>query len=122
MLRLFVVIWVLMIEKTKCTTVPFVKMSPAELENPGANLEGTAATLYRAVTARANYLSQDWSDVRYAVKELSRSMSQPTEGDMVRLKRLGKYLRAHPRLVQNMSKQPQIQYIDVWVDIDFTGC
>ena len=36
--------------------------------------------MYRAVTARALYLSQDRSDIQYAVKELSRNMSAPNRG------------------------------------------
>ena len=78
--------------------------------------------MYRAVVARANYLSQDRSDIRYAVKELSRSMSKPTESDMSRLKRLGKYLAGQPRLVQSFKHQPCTAYLDVWVDTDFAGC
>ena len=42
--------------------------------------------------ARANYLSQDRSDIRFAVKELSRRMSQPTVADRWALNRLARYL------------------------------
>ena len=85
-------------------------------------LVGPAATLYRAVVARANYLSQDRSDIRYAVKELCRHMSKPTEKDMEKLKKLGRYLAGAPRLVQNMRAQAHIKFLDVWVDTDFAGC
>ena len=77
--------------------------------------------MYRAVIARANYLSQDRSDIRYAVKELSRSMSQPTVRDWERLKRLGRYLAGQPRLVSRYAEQDHTKYIDVWVDTDFAG-
>ena len=50
------------------------------------------ATLYRAITTRGIYLSQDRSDIQYAVKETSRSMSSPRKSDWERLKRIGRYL------------------------------
>ena len=55
--------------------------------------------MYRALVARANYLSQDRSDIQYAVKELSRGMSQPTLGDWQGLKRLGRYLVNKERVI-----------------------
>ena len=55
-------------------------------------LDTKDATTYRALVARGNYLSQDRSDIQFAVKELCRSMSNPTEGDWTALKRLGRYL------------------------------
>ena len=92
----------------------------AAQESP--ELQPREATMYRAVIARANYLSQDRSDIRYAVKELSRSMSKPTERDWERLKRLGRYLAGQPRLVSRYEEQDHTKYIDVWVDTDFAGC
>ena len=53
------------------------------------NLSDQMATIYRAVTARGIYLSQDRSDIQQAVKELSRSMAMPIQSDWERLKRLG---------------------------------
>ena len=43
-------------------------------------LPADLASLYRAITARANYIAQDRSDIQYAVKELCRRMSAPTAG------------------------------------------
>jgi hypothetical protein len=108
-------------DKVKNTPFPHEKISAEEVRNPTAELSPEYATMYRAMTARANYLSQDRSDIRYAVKELSRSMSKPTEGDYGRLKRLGRYLKQHPRLIQHIRKQPNVKCLDVWVDIDFAG-
>ena len=68
--------------------------SQEELEE----LSKEEAALYRAMTARANYLSQDRSDIQFAVKELSRAMSSPTVSDRMQLKRLGRYLIDRPRI------------------------
>jgi hypothetical protein len=47
---------------------------------------------FRGLVARGLYLSQDRSDIGYAIKELSRRMSGPRIGDMGKLKRLGRYI------------------------------
>ena len=108
--------------KVKHTPYPYEKPTAYEVNNPTPELDSKTATLYRAVVARANYLSQDRSDIRYAVKELCRSMSSPREGDLQRLKKLGRYLVSHPRLIQNFKRQCSTKFLDVWVDTDFAGC
>ena len=74
------------------------------------------------MVARANYLSQDRSDIQYAVKELSRGMSCPTAADWVALKRLGRYLCNRERLVVLFPYQQFVRKIRVWVDTDYAGC
>ena len=53
------------------------------------------ATQYRAIVARLNYLSADRPDLAFAVKEVARTMSKPTEGCWERIKRIGRYLKLH---------------------------
>ena len=108
--------------KVRHTPFPHDRINAAEISNPTPELNAEQATMYRAVVARGNYLSQDTSDIRYAVKELSRAMSQPREGDWGRLKRLGRYLQQHPRLIQRFKRQCRTKMLDVWVDTDFAGC
>ena len=91
---------------------------PAE-EN---ELDPKDATMYRALVARANYLAQDRSDVSFAVKELCRSMSSPTEGDWAALKRLGRYLVDKTRLKVSFPYQDVVRKLAVWVDTDYAGC
>ena len=75
---------------------------------PGENMEereseplGTGeTTMYRAICARCNYLAMDRVDLAYAAKECCRRMSAPTHRDWDRLKRIGRYLKTRPRLVQ----------------------
>ena len=62
-------------------------------------LSADLTSLYRAISARVNYVAQDRSDIQYAVKELCRRMSAPTAGDMKKLVRLGRYLVGKPRAV-----------------------
>ena len=57
------------------------------------------ATDYRAISARSNYLAQDRPDIQFAVKEICRAMSNPTEWDKRKIKRLIRYLRGRQRLI-----------------------
>ena len=49
------------------------------------------AAHYRRSAARIYFMSQDRADLAFAAKETSRSMSSPSEGDQVRLKRVIRY-------------------------------
>ena len=74
---------------------------------------------------RAAYLSQDRPDLSYSTKELARDMHKPTEQSMTNLKRLGRYLKKHPRLVQLFVEQTSttnVVRLDVYGDSDHAGC
>ena len=88
-------------ENSKSVSTPGRKGSE-ELED---KLGESQANQYRGLVARANYLSQDRSDIQYAVKELSRTMSSPTIGCWERLKRLGRYLVGRTRAAQSFPYQ-----------------
>ena len=55
------------------------------------------AKRYRRAAARINYMSLDRCDLSFASKETSRGMANPTRGDVVRLKRILRYLKGTPR-------------------------
>ena len=80
------------------------------------------STMYRALAARANYLSQDRVDIGFAVKELCRNMSKPRQSDWDRLKRLGRYLIDKTRIVNDFHYQEAPDTICVTVDTDHAGC
>ena len=61
-------------------------------------------------------------DIQFSVKELSRRMSQPIVGDLAGLKRLGRYLVAHPRVVTLFRYQERFKDVVAWTDTDFAGC
>ena len=63
------------------------------------------ATHYRASTARGLYLSQDRTDIGYAVKELSRRMANPRKMAQEKLKRLARYLVGRERMVVDFRYQ-----------------
>ena len=84
------------------------------------------ASLYRALAARANYLSQDRPDINFATKELCREFSAPSQKSYLRLKRLVRYLVGLPRLVYKFDfiakGQTPSDTIELYVDTDFAGC
>ena len=43
--------------------------------------------IYRSVVTKNNYLAADRPDIQYATKECARSMSAPTEGSWIKLKK-----------------------------------
>ena len=75
---------------------------------------------------RAAYLSPDRADLGDAVKNLAKYMQSPRQVDMVRLKRLGRYLKGRPRVVQTYRRDLRITAgepvkILVMVDSDNAG-
>ena len=67
-------------------------------------------------------MAQDRSDVQFAVKELCRSMSDPSHADWLALKRLARFLVGKKRIVVKYEYQDNNGIIDVWTDADFAGC
>ena len=85
-------------------------------------LNSEAATLYRAHSARVNYLSQDRLDISYCTKELCRDLCQPNTLRHGKLKRIGRYLVGHGRLVYEYLFQDSPSELTTYVDTDFAGC
>ena len=94
-----------------------------ERKQDDKKLTGEKKRMFRSVAARANYLAQDRTDIRYATKELCRHMSKPTEGDWMDLKRLCRYLQGRRRMVlHRATDNPRPGVIEVLVDSDWAGC
>ena len=85
-----------------------------EEEAASKELVGTEATRFRAVAARASYLSADRPDIQYSMKEVCRRMAKPVEGDCQKLAkpvegdwqkltRLGRCLKGSPRCVSSST-------------------
>ena len=91
-------------------------------ENSAFELSPADATMYRALAARCNYLSQDRPDIAFSSKELCREFSVPNKSSFQKLKRLARYLAGLPRLVYMHPWQQLPDVLDVYVDTDFAGC
>ena len=49
-------------------------------------------------------------------------MSKPKERSWNNLQRLGRYLQANPRYVQEFKRQGKQTHATTWVDTDYAGC
>lgn len=108
-------------EESKPLTVPGRKRTKAEQDGEHESLTPTEHSRFRTLVARANFMSSDRGDITFAVKELCRKMAQPDTEDMAALKRLGRYLKGHPRLVMHFPWQAP-QPLTVLTDSDWAGC
>ena len=88
------------LEECKPGAVPGAK--PAEEQDGEQELDRETAWKYRFVVARGNFFAQDRPDIRYTVKELCREMSCPKMRSLAALKKLCRYLRGVPRMVQRV--------------------
>jgi hypothetical protein len=79
------------------------------------------STRFRRGAARINYMAQDRPDLSVASRILSQGMSSPTVNDEVRLKRVIRYLKVHPRCINFMAWQTDSQVLSLLVDSDWAG-
>ena len=77
---------------------------------------------FQSVAARLNYLCLDRTDVQFAVKEMMRRMSDPNEVDEQKLKRLIRYLKGAPRVIQTYPFEELPPELTIYVDSNFAGC
>ena len=107
---------------SKGAATPGVDYKEEEEEESQKELDAQDSTMYRGMAARSNYMSLDRMDLAYASKEVSRGMSKPTEGDLQKIMRIGKYVKSHPRLVQRFNWQSSGETLRVYTDSDWAGC
>ena len=104
----------------KSVVTPGVKVSLQQL-GEDEPLEASKHSPFRAVAARANYVSADRPDTQFAAKEVCRWMAKPSAVALAGLKRLGRYLEGKPRLVYAYPWQAAGQ-LEVYADTDWAGC
>ena len=85
-------------------------------------LVGKEATLYRAISARINFLSADRADLQFCSKEASLKMSSPSRSDWLKLKRIGRYLIHRGQVAHVYRWQSPSPTITVFVDSNWAGC
>ena len=105
---------------SKSVGTPGVKVTSEQLTED-KDLTYQRQRPHRGVAARSNYLSADRPDMQHAAKEVCRWMSTPTETALLALKRIGRYLEGHSRLVYRYDFQTATQ-IDCYSDTDWAGC
>ena len=117
-----IIIKTLKLESAKAVSTPMVKMKAQDYQVGSELLKKDEIRLYRSVTMRAQYLAQDRPDLQFSVKERARRMKAPMARDLVALKRVGRYLRGRPRLVQVFPFQSRPKELVCYCDTDHAGC
>ena len=111
------------LESAKGVSTPGVDWKEADVdETQEEELTGEDAKAYRMIAARMNYMSFDRPDAQYAIKEACREMARPTRKAYERLVRIGKYLKANPRLVWKFELQVHMTVIEAWTDANWAAC
>ena len=90
-----------------------------ELED---HLEPEGVTKYRSLAMRIGYLAQDRPDLLRATREIAKAMQKPKMSDIMRIKRVGRYLNLWPRIVQRFDYQEAAFELSGWTDTDHAGC
>ena len=103
----------------KSLSTPGLKMARGADETP---LGAQERELYRSNTMRYAYLAQDRPELQYSSKELARYMQAPTQFDLSRLKRAGRFLVGTRRLVQRFHAQDMPDQVTGFSDSDHAGC
>ena len=89
----------------------------------GRPLSKQEASKFRGGVALMNFLGQDRPDLQFATKEASRKMAAPTEDDVPRLKRIGRYLIEAERVVWHFREtDEEPTAVEAFVDSDWAGC
>ena len=105
----------------KAVSTPVVS-GDKRLEEDVELLVGDELKRYRSAAARANYIGLDRIDSAYAGKEAAWCLANPTRGDAVRLKRVGRYLVDRPRCEQLSPWQEMPEKILAYTGVDWGGC
>ena len=84
-------------------------------------LTGKAATEYRGLAARLNYMSLDCPDLQFPIKQCSREMASPTNGSLGRLKKIVRYLCNREKIVWKFAWQDEPTHGILYTDSDWGG-
>ena len=81
-------------------------------------LDAEEARKYRRLSATINFMALDRPDLQFAASVLGRDMSRPTGRSMAKLKKVGRYLVKHPKVVY---KYPHVDAASVSEAVHATG-
>ena len=85
------------------------------------SLPTSGFTEFGGLAARSNYLAADRIDLQFAAKEVCRFMSAQTETSVAAMKRPGRHLLRHKRLVKTYPWQCA-EGVHVCSDTAWSGC
>jgi len=78
-------------------------------------------TSYNRCVGIARHLVRYRPDTAEAIHELSKSLSTPRQADMDRLRRFARYLQGTRGLGVMVARGDDLQYLDAYTDVDWSG-
>ena len=111
-----------MLDLTEAVGVTTAGAADAKEEEESEELAPGQTTQFRAIGARCNYIAPDRPEIQYAVNEVCRMMSKPTYRSWEKLRRIGKFLKMHPRLIWKYDWQSAQNILDIHSDANWAGC
>ena len=93
-------------------------------EEGDQELDPQEAKKYRSLAATVNFLALDRPDLQFTAGVLGRTMAKPTTRSWANLKKTGRYLLEHPRLVFKYvpCELGQTRELLAYGDSDWAGC
>ena len=87
-------------------------------------LDEGLAKEYRRLAATVNYLALDRPDLQFTAGVLGRTAARPTERSWSNLKKVGRYLLKHPRVVFRYGPcgEEEARQLTTFGDSDWAGC
>jgi len=108
-------------DDAKGSLVTGVKTSTEDEELRDRKLDEERSRWYRSVVATLNYMSLDRPDLGFAVKEVCRSMSSPSELDVQKLKKIGRFLVEVGNISLSFEWGSILNRVEGFSDSDFAG-
>ena len=116
-------------------TTPYVKEKLSAAGSAGSNLstndgddsdeeelDEETAGVYRSNAMRVNFASTERPELQVVCRELAKGMKNPKNRHWLMLKRVVRFLKRHPRVVQRVGKSGHLKRLEVWVDSNHAGC
>eukprot|EP00439_Symbiodinium_sp_Y106_P052723 s3817_g7.t1 len=85
-------------------------------------LDETKAFEYRSCVGKALYLSFDRPDCQHAVRELTKTMKQPTAEGLNALRRLARYLKGTQEMGVWLPREGEMETLEAISDTDWANC
>ena len=105
----------------KGAVTPGTKETGRTARNALDALSSSDHSRYRTAVGILQYAAGDRPDVQYEAKELSRCVQSPTEGDMLKLKRLTRYLLNTIDTALLYPFQEKVNHLRAYADSDWAG-
>ena len=109
------------LEGAKLAGTPMVVSQSSKKDSDSRALSMRDATLYRRLVAKLSFLAMDRPDIRYAASTTGSQASSPKDAEMVRLKRVERFLIGRPITWTHYRWEVRSDRIMAYTDSDWAA-